>query len=119
MRRSGLKSGLAAALVLVALAAAGCLRPEDPRYALVTAVDSYTATVDCLAEARQAGRIDDATAERIETYRKLARSALASWDQAIESGQPAASAVAQFNDAMRVLLEEQLTAEAQRKEAER
>ena len=103
-----------AAMALVVLA--GCMHADDPRYTLVTAVDGYTATVNVLAEARQAGRIDDATAERIELYRAMARSALASWDQAVESGQPTASAVAQFNDAMRVLLEERLTAEAQNKE---
>ena len=95
---------------------AGCMHANDPRYTLVTAVDGYTATVNVLAEARQAGKIDDATAERIEEYRKLARGALASWDQAVESGQPTASAVAQFNDAMRVLLEERLKAEAQNEE---
>ena len=104
---------LAAMAVLVL---AGCMHANDPRYTLVTAVDGYTATVNVLAEARQAGKIDDATAERIEEYRKLARGALASWDQAVESGQPTASAVAQFNDAMRVLLEERLKAEAQNEE---
>jgi len=103
-----------AAMALVVLA--GCMHANDPRYTLVTAVDGYTATVNVLAEARQAGKIDDATAERIELYRAMARSALASWDQAVESGQPTASAVAQFNDAMRVLLEERLKAEAQNKE---
>lgn len=100
-------------VVMITAALAGCMRADDPRYALLTAVDGYTATVNVLAEARQAGRIDDATAERIEAYRALARSALVSWDQAVESGQPPASAVAQFNDAMRVLLEERLKAEAQ------
>jgi uncharacterized protein YdbL (DUF1318 family) len=103
-----------AAMALVVLA--GCMRASDPRYTLATAVDGYTATVNVLAEARQAGKIDDATAERIEEYRKLARSALASWDQAVESGQPTASAAREFNDAMRVLLEERLKAEAQTKE---
>jgi len=103
-----------AAVVMVMLA--GCMRANDPRYTLVTAVDGYTATVNVLAEARQAGKINDAMAERIEAYRVLARSALASWNQAVESGQPTAWAVAQFNDAMRVLLEERLKAEGRNKE---
>lgn len=102
-----------AAMSLVTLMA-GCVRPDDPRLALVTAVDSYTATVNCLAEARQAGKIDDATAERIELYRAMARSALASWDQAVESGQPTASAVEQFQEAMQALLEERLKVEGSR-----
>ena len=95
---------------------AGCVAHNDPRLPLVTAVDGYTATVNVLAEARQAGRIDEATVERIEAYRALARSALDSWDQAVESGLPAESAVAQFNDAMRLLLEERLKVEAAKKE---
>ena len=96
---------------------ASCAVRDDPRLPLVTAVDGYTATVNVLAEYRQAGKIDDAAAERIEEYRALARSALANWDQAVESGLPAESAARQFNDAMRLLLEERLKVEAAKKEA--
>jgi len=109
-----MKRATVMAAVLVMLA--GCMQANDPRLPLVTAVDGYTATVNVLAEARQAGRIDDATAERIESYRVLARSALDSWDQAVESGLPAESAARQFNDAMRALLEERLRIEAAKKE---
>ena len=109
-----MKRAMVMAAVLVLLV--GCAVHNDPRLPLVTAVDGYTATVNVLAEARQAGRIDDATAERIEVYRALARSALDSWDQAVESGLPAESAARQFNDAMRLLLEERLKVEAANKE---
>ncbi len=108
------------AMVMVAVVMvlmAGCMQANDPRLPLVTAVDGYAATVNVLAEARQAGKIDNATAERIESYRALARSALDNWDQAVESGLPAELAARQFNDAMRLLLEERLKVEAQRKEA--
>jgi len=109
-----MKRPMVMAAVLVALV--GCMQANDPRLPLVTAVDGYTATVNVLAEARQAGRIDDATAERIEVNRALARSALDSWDEAVESGLPAESAARQFNDAMRLLLEERLKVEAAKKE---
>lgn len=118
MNRKGRKTMRRIPLTLVPLCVllASCAVHDDSRLPLVTAVDGYTATVNVLAEYRQAGRIDDATAERIEAYRALARSALDSWNQAVESGLPAESAAQQFNDAMRALLEERLRIETQRQE---
>ncbi len=95
----------------------GCAVKNDPRLPLVTAVDGYASTVNVLAEARQAGKIDDATAERIEVYRSLARAALDSWHEAAENGLPTESAALQFNDAVRLLLQERLKVESEKREA--
>jgi outer membrane murein-binding lipoprotein Lpp len=103
-------------VLMVGVLVAGCVARNDPRLPLVTAVDGYAATVNVLAEARRAGRIDDAKAERIEEYRALARSALDSWSLAVESGLPPESAARQFNEAMRLLLEERLKVESQKRE---
>jgi len=96
---------------VVVLLAAGC---ASQRAQLATAVDTYAATLQVLADARRAGLLDDQAAAEIERWRVVAREALDSWREAIDAGDAADSAIQRFNEAMRELMRARLSAEGRR-----
>jgi len=108
----------ALAVLMVALIptlAPGCGTPTS-RTALRASTDLYASTVRLLAESRNAGMIDDDAAERIETARRLARSALNAWYAVELTGGDPAESIAEFNASLSQLFAERVAAEIKRNE---
>lgn len=98
---------LAALIVLALLQAAGC--PARPRAELEAAAGTYNAVLTTLADLREAGKISDATALRIEGYRKAARAALDQWHEDFDAGKRTSADIA-FRRCLALLIEAELAA---------
>ena len=106
MKRS---SDVALLIVLAGIVLSlGC---ASERAQLATATDAYATTLQVLADARQAGLVDDAAAAEIETWRATARDALDAWRVALEAGEQTDGPVQRFNQAMRSLTQALMAAQ--------
>jgi hypothetical protein len=104
---------LAAALLLTA---AGC---STPNARLAAAADAFASTVEVLAAHRQAGRIDEASAERVGTAVEAGHATLIAWREAIEAGEPVSGHAERFNRILDELITERAAAEARAAEGRR
>lgn len=88
MNRRPALLALAAAVLLAA--AQGCHFSADPAVSpvqkVIAANQAYTTTLRVLTDLRRQGRIDDATAQRIELARKIAAGALDDAETAVRAG---------------------------------
>ncbi len=70
---------------------------------------TYKANLQALIDLRPTGAIDDATALRIEVYRKAARAALDEWETDLLEGRESGAAAA-FSRALRMIVAARLEA---------
>lgn len=105
---------LSVSLVGLAVGCAGM----SPEARLLAATDTYTATVNLLAECRRAGLIDAEEAAHIEVWRAAAREALDEWRLAFDEGRVPESAVDTFAGAADALADALARAERRRSDGD-
>ena len=106
-------------LLLALVVLSGCtqwqrLTPTEQqavgRLRLAQAVETYNTVLKAITVLRKAGKISDAQAAKIETYRQLASDGLEAWRAATEDSLDPADAVGQFQAALNFLIAQRMAA---------
>ncbi len=98
------------ALLCAVLALSSCAF-LGKRSSLRTARDTYNTTLGALTELRAEGLFSTEAIERIETARAAAWAALDEWQECLETDQSVARAIADWADAMAVMIDARLATE--------